>query len=187
MTPLLVGLDGVKKMSKSLGNYVGVTEAPEVQYGKLMSMPDELIPAYARLAAFRMQAECDRLASDLLARRADPMTEKKRLSEEIVTRYHGAASARAAAEYFERTVQRKELPTENVREIALGDCRRVADVLVKAGFAKSRREAERLIAGGGVRLNDILVSEPSARWNASGPAILAVGSRKFVRVLPGKR
>lgn len=186
MTPLLVGLDGVNKMSKSLGNYVGVTEAPEVQYGKLMSMPDELMPAYARLGAFRPQLDSERLASELRAHRADPMAEKKHLAGEIVARYHGEPAAREAAAYFERTVQRKELPTENVREIPVGDSRRVADVLVKAGFAESRRAAERLISGNGVRVDDKVVSDPAALWNAKGPAILGVGSRKFVRVLPNK-
>ncbi|MBV8067815.1 MAG: tyrosine--tRNA ligase [Candidatus Eremiobacteraeota bacterium] len=182
--PLLVGLDGEKKMSKSLGNYVGVSEPAREQFGKLMKMPDELIPAYARLAAFRSRFEVERLAVDLAAGRAKPMEEKKRLAEVIVTRYHSAADAKAAREYFERTVQRRELPSENLSEIELGACKRVAEVLVKAGFAESRRAAERLISGKAVKIDGEAVSDPNAPWTVNGPAVLSVGARRFVRVLP---
>lgn len=180
--PLLVGLDGNKKMSKSLGNYVGIDEPPAEQFGKLMKIGDELIPVYARLAAFRSQAESDRLAADLLAGRAKPMDEKKRLAAEIVARYHGAEAAQTARENFERTVQRRELPIGELREIEAAGGTRVAELLVKAGFAQSRRAAERLISGNGVKVDGIVVSDPRATWNATAPAVLSVGSRKFVRV-----
>jgi tyrosyl-tRNA synthetase len=181
--PLLEGLDGVKKMSKSTGNYVGLTEPPQVQFGKLMSIPDEMIPRYARLAAFRSEADSLKLAAALGNGSAHPMQEKKRLAEEIVALYHGADAARSAAEYFERTVQRKELPSENVAEIALGDARKVVEVIVAAGFAESKRAAERLISGNGVKVDGILVSDPKAPWPAEEAAVLSVGSRKFVRVV----
>jgi tyrosyl-tRNA synthetase len=186
MTPLLVGLDGTMKMSKSLGNYVGISEPPEVQFGKLMSMPDELMPTYARYAAFWTQAQADALAAELAAGRADPMTAKKRLAEQIVARYHGTAAAKNAAEYFERTVQRREIPTDGLPEIAVDDGARLAEVLVKAGFAESRRAAERLISGNGVKVDGIVVSDPKAAWTAQGPAVLSVGARKFARILPNK-
>ncbi len=182
--PLLEGLDGEKKMSKSAGNYVGLTEAPEQQFGKLMRMPDELIARYARLAAFRSREECERLARALSDGKAHPMEEKKRVAQEIVARYHGAAAAQRAREYFERTVQQRELPTENVPEIRQGDARRVIDVMVAAGLAESKRAAERLVAGKGVRVDGILVEDPKALWPASAPATLSVGARKFVKVLP---
>ncbi len=182
--PLLVGLDGVKKMSKSLGNYVGIAEPAATQFGKLMSMSDDLMPTYARLAAFRSQAETDALASRLASGSANPIEEKKALAEAIVTRYHGAAEAASARDYFERTVQRKEIPTDDIAEIALGEARRVADVLVLAGFAESKRAAERLISGNGVKVDGIVVNDPRAAWTASVPSVLSVGSRKFVRVLP---
>ena len=180
--PLLVGLDGRKKMSKSLGNYVGIDEPPAQQFGKLMKIDDALIPVYARLAAFRSQADCDRLSADLTAGRATPMDEKKRLAEEIVARYHGAEAAVKAREHFERTVQRKELPSGELPEVDLAGCTRVCEVLVKAGFAESRRAAERLISGMGVRVDGIVVTDPRAAWSAAVPAVLSVGSRKFVRV-----
>jgi tyrosyl-tRNA synthetase len=182
--PLLEGLDGEKKMSKSAGNYVGLTEAPEQQFGKLMRMPDELIARYARLAAFRSREECERLARALSDGKAHPMEEKKRVAQEVVARYHGAAAAQSARGYFERTVQQRELPTENVPEIKQGDARRVIDVMVAAGLAESKRAAERLVAGKGVRVDGILVEDPKALWPASAPATLSVGARKFVKVLP---
>ncbi len=182
--PLLVGLDGQKKMSKSLGNYVGIAESAQTQFGKLMSMPDELMPTYARLAAFRSQEQAQDLASALQSGRLDPIDAKKALAQEIVARYHGANEASEARGYFERTVQRKEIPTDDLPEIALGDARRVAEVLVRAGFAESKRAAERLISGNGVKVDGIVVDDPRAPWTAEGPAVLSVGSRKFARVVP---
>ncbi len=182
--PLLVGLDGEKKMSKSLGNYVGVAEPPGEQFGKLMKISDELMPTYARLAAFRSKFDSAKLAADLAAGRANPMEEKKRLAEEVVARYHGADAAAGARGFFERTVQRKEIPTDALPEVALGECKRVAEVVVKAGFAESRRAAERLISGNAVKIDGEAVSDPSAAWTAAVPAVLSVGSRRFARVLP---
>ena len=182
--PLLVGLDGEKKMSKSLGNYVGIAEDAHTQFGKLMSMPDQLMPTYARLAAFQSQAEVEGLREALGAGTTNPIDAKKSLAEEIVARYHGGDAAAAAREYFERTVQRKEIPQDDLREVALGDARRIADVLVRAGFAESRRAAERLISGNGVKVDGIVVDDPRAAWTASGPAVLSVGSRRFARIVP---
>ena len=184
--PLLEGLDGIEKMSKSKGNYVGLTEPAEQQFGKLMRITDEMVPRYARLAAFVSQAEAGRLAEGLNDGRLHPMNEKKRIAEEIVARYHGPDAAKAACEYFERTVQRRELPTDNIPEIRLGGARKVAQLIVTAGFAESKRAAERLISGNGVKVDGILVGDPNAQWTAAEPAILSVGSRKFVRVLPNE-
>jgi tyrosyl-tRNA synthetase len=181
--PLLVGLDGHKKMSKSVGNYVGIAESAQTQFGKLMSIGDELIPTYARLAAFRSASESDDLRAALEDGSANPMQAKKQLAEDVVARYHGRDSARAAREYFERTVQRKEIPDE-LPTLPVGDAKRVVDLLVLAGFAESKRAAERLISGNGVKVDGIVVDDPRAAWNANGPAVLSVGSRKFVRVLP---
>jgi tyrosyl-tRNA synthetase len=182
--PLLVGLDGEKKMSKSLGNYVGVAEPAQEQFGKLMKIPDERIPDYARLAAFRSAADSVRLAEDLAAGRAKPMEEKKRIAQDIVARYHDPDAAARAREYFERTVQRREIPSGELDEIEAGECKRLAEVLVKAGFAQSRRAAERLISANAVKLDGDVVHDPNAQWSAAGPVVLSVGSRRFVRVLP---
>ncbi|MBV9233627.1 MAG: tyrosine--tRNA ligase [Candidatus Eremiobacteraeota bacterium] len=182
--PLLVGLDGEKKMSKSFGNYVGVTEAPEAQFGKLMRIPDELIESYARLAAFYSNDECERLRRRLAAADAEPMLEKKQIAHAIVARYHGEAAALGARDFFERTVQRKEIPSDSIAQLALGECRKVSDLLVKAGFAQSRRAAERLITGGAVKVDGATVRDVNAPWTAHDPAVLSVGSRRFVRILP---
>ncbi|MBV8332501.1 MAG: tyrosine--tRNA ligase [Candidatus Eremiobacteraeota bacterium] len=184
--PLLVGLDGEKKMSKSLGNYVGITEAATEQFGKLMKIGDGLIPTYARLAAFRSAADCERLQADLAAGRVDPMEAKKGVAADVVARYHGRGAAREAREHFERTVQRKEIPAGDIAELPLAECRYVADVLVAAGMAASKREAARLISGNGVKVDGIVVSDPKAPWPATEPAVLSVGSRKFVRIRPEK-
>jgi tyrosyl-tRNA synthetase len=184
--PLLEGLDGIEKMSKSKGNYVGLTEPAEQQFGKLMRITDEMIPRYARLAAFYSIPETGKLIEGLNGGRLHPMTVKKRVAEEIVARYHGREAAKAAREYFERTVQRRELPTDNIPEIRLGEARRISQLIVAAGFAESKRAAERLISGNGVKVDGILVGDPNAQWTAAEPAILSVGSRKFVRVLPNE-
>ena len=177
--PLLIGLDGEKKMSKSLNNYVGITEDAQTQFGKLMSMPDALMPTYARLAAFWTQSQADALSNV-----ASPIDAKKELAAAIVARYHGDAAAGGARDYFERTVQRKEIPLDNIPEVRLGDAKRVVDVLVRAGFADGRRAAERLISGNGVKVDGIVVDDPRAAWTASGPAVLSVGSRRFARIVP---
>ncbi|HET9393334.1 MAG TPA: tyrosine--tRNA ligase [Candidatus Rubrimentiphilum sp.] len=185
--PLLEGLDGQKKMSKTAGNYVGLIEPPEQQFGKLMRIADEMISRYARLAAFRPEAECAQLSHALQNGKAHPMDEKKKVAEEVVARYHGAEAAKTAREYFERTVQKRELPTENVPEVKRGNALRVIDVMVSVGLAESKRAAERLVAGNGVRINGLVVEDPKASWpSLDAPAMISVGSRKFVKVLPNE-
>jgi tyrosyl-tRNA synthetase len=170
-------------MSKSVGNHVALDEPPQEQFGKLMRLPDEMIVRYARLAAGRSEAACDQLARDLEAGRASAMDEKKRVAEEIVAIYHGGDAAANARENFERTVQRRELPSE-MPEVVAKDVRRIVDVLTLAGFAQSRREAERLIRGGGVRLDGVPVDDPATPWSATEAVVVSVGARRFVKVLP---
>jgi tyrosyl-tRNA synthetase len=184
-TPILVGTDGVVRMGKSRANYVGLTESAHEQFGKLMSIPDEAIPEFARLAAFRNREEVEKLTSGLRDGSLHPMSAKKDLAEAIVARYHGAEAARAARERFEHTVQRGELPEEMPTLEAAG-WRTVAEALLAAGFSASRREAERLIVGGGVKIDGVPVGDPRQPWAASGPVVLSVGTRRFVRILPRK-
>ena len=181
--PLLEGLDGKVKMSKSLGNHIGLTDPPAEQFGKVMRLPDEMIARYARLAVGRSKAEADALQRGIDGGSVAPMDAKKDVAEDVVALYHGRDAARAARENFERTVQRRELPDE-MPEVAAGDARRLIDVLVVAGFAASKREAERLIRGGGVRLDGVTADDPAAAWTATGPVVLSVGARRFVRVFP---
>ena len=183
-TPILEGLDGVIRMGKSRGNYVGLAEPAAEMFGKLMSLPDSMIPRYAALAAFRPADAVAALERDLASGTAHPMTAKKDLAEEIVTEYHDATAARGARERFEATVQRGEIPTD-IREIAsLPDWRNVSDALVGAGLAASRREAERLVQQGGVKIDGSPVTDPKRVWSLGEPLVLSVGTRKFVRILP---
>ncbi len=181
--PLLEGLDGHKKMSKSLGNHIGLTDPPSDMFGKTMSIPDALIVRYARLAAWWPAAEVAELEAELAAGRRNPMDEKKRIAEDLVALYHGRDAARRAREWFERTIQRGEIPAE-LPELPLAGRTKLTELLLAAGFAESKRAAQRLIAEGGVKVDGAAVTDPGARWTASGPAVLQVGSRKFVRVIP---
>ncbi|HEY0393587.1 MAG TPA: tyrosine--tRNA ligase [Candidatus Elarobacter sp.] len=181
--PLLVGIDGEKKMSKSTGNHIALTDPPNDMFGKTMRIPDAVLPEYARLAVWWPPAQVDALEAGLANGTASPMDEKKRIAEELVALYHGRDAARAARDWFERTIQRGEIPAE-MPELPLGGRTKLVDLLVAAGFAESKRAATRLIGEGGVRVDGAVVSDPAARWTADRPAVLQVGSRKFVRVVP---
>jgi len=181
--PLLVGLDGRKKMSKSLGNHIGLTDPPNEMFGKTMSIPDEVMPQYARLGAWWPPGEVRRLEAGLREGAVNPMDEKKRIAEDLTALYHGRDGARAARDWFERTIQRREIPAD-VPELRLDGRDKLVELLVAAKFAESKRAAQRLLAEGAVRIDGTAVTDPNARWTASGPAVLQVGSRKFVRVVP---
>jgi tyrosyl-tRNA synthetase len=181
--PLLEGIDGEKKMSKSLGNHIGLTDVPNDMFGKTMRIPDALIPRYARLAAWWPADEVAALEGDLAAGRRAAMDEKKRIAHDITALYHGAEDARAAQDWFERTIQRGEIPAE-MGTLPLDGRSKLVDLIVAAGFADSKRAATRLIAEGAVRIDGTPVTDPGARWTATVPAVLQVGSRKFVRITP---
>jgi tyrosyl-tRNA synthetase len=161
MVPLLVGLDGVQKMSKSLNNYVGVTEPPETQFGKLMSIPDHLIPTYARYAAF-----CE-LAP------GGPMEQKKQIASAVVARYHGADAAMRARDFFERTVQRKELPRQEDLPVVVTSTQTVSALLAELGAVNSRREGEREISNGGVRIDNVVLHDKNAKITSDSFVISA--------------
>ncbi len=181
--PILEGTDGIIRMGKSKGNFIGLTESASDQFGKLMSLPDEMIPRYAEFAAFRSAEALATLRSALADDSLHPMIAKKDLAQEIVARYHTQTEALAARERFEATVQRGELPSD-MREIAAGVAwRTVADALVACGLCASKREADRLVAGNGVKLDGIPVVDPRQPWQNGAPVVLSVGSRRFVRVL----
>ena len=184
--PILEGTDGVVRMGKSRGNYIALTEPPNTQFGKVMSIPDGLIARWARLADFRSEAETLAIARGIDDGSRAPMEEKKALAQAIVTRYHGAEAGRAARDYFERTIQRKEVPSE-MPELPRNGLEKIVDLLVAAQFAESKRAAERLVSQGGVRIDGIVVTDPKALWTAKAPAVLQSGSRRFVRVVSSER
>jgi len=179
-TPLLVGLDGTQKMSKSLGNYVGITEAPTEQFGKLMSLPDELMPDYFTHAAGRSFDEVRGLA---------PVQQKRALARAVVDLYHGDGAGVVAESEFDRVFKAHDAPSELPEHVLdpaeVRDGRIfLANVLRQAGLATSNKEARRLIAQGGVRRDGDVVDDPDA---AATPAeldgvVLQVGRRRWVRV-----
>jgi tyrosyl-tRNA synthetase len=179
-TPLLVGLDGTQKMSKSLGNYVGITEAPGEQFGKLMSLPDELMPSYFEHAAGVRYDDVRALA---------PVEQKRALARTVVELYHGAGAGAAAEAEFDRVFKAHDAPTEvpehvlDTSEVRDGRIA-LANVLRQAGLASSNKEARRLITQGGVRRDGEVVDDPDA---AAAPedldgVTLQVGRRRWVRI-----
>jgi tyrosyl-tRNA synthetase len=189
--PLLVGTDGVQKMSQSLGNYVGITEGPDDMFGKLTRVPDELIGEYRRLTLdfFTDPAESDRVTAGLADGTLDPWAEKRRLAREVVDLYHGRGSGAAAEERFDIVHRERELPDE-VEEVAIPpDVVRDGRVwmprlLVALGLSSSNAEARRLIDQGGVRLDGTAIADAGADvpLEALAGTTLQVGRSKFVRL-----
>lgn len=181
--PLLVGLDGEKKMSKSLGNYVGISEPPQEMYGKVMSLPDAPMRDWFFLCTDLPEAEIEWL----VASSANPMDAKKRLAREIVTIYHGSAASLEAEEKWIRQFSKREIPDEMPdiilpgEEVTDGQIR-IDRLVVSAGFAKSNGEARRLVEQGGVTYDGEKVSDPMAMVPVKEGAVLKVGRRNFGRV-----
>ncbi len=181
--PLLEGLDGVNKMSKSLGNYVGITEPPEEMFGKLMSISDELMWRYYELLSFRPMAEIERFKNEV-AQGANPRDIKARLAAEIVTRFHGVAAAKAAEAGFARRFRDGELPetlpevTVKTRDGALP----IANALKEAGLTPSTSDALRQIGQGAVRLDGERVSDKSLALKAGQTCVVQVGKRRAARI-----
>ena len=185
--PLLVGTDGVEKMSKSLGNSVGITDAPNEMYGKLMSIPDAKMSEYFALLSSGEWA-ADRVTfATALDGGSDPMAAKHRLAQLIVTRIHGAESAGAARANFERVVQQKGVP-DDVPSYAVGLQGRptisLIDALDRHGLLKSRSEARRLIDQGAISLDGERVDD-AARQLGPGAYLVRFGRRRFVRLRVG--
>jgi tyrosyl-tRNA synthetase len=170
--PILVGTDGVQKMSKSLGNYIGVTDTPEEQFGKIMSIPDALMADYYRLMFASEPVPQDH-----------PGVDKRRLGRLVVTRFYDADAARRAEEHFNRVVRDREAPTD-VAEYSLqeGEIHMPALLVDALGIA-SRSEARRLIAQGGVALEAGPVTELDLPASALRGQILRAGKRRFVRLV----
>jgi tyrosyl-tRNA synthetase len=177
--PLLEGLDGVRKMSKSYGNAVGLTDAPRDMFGKLMSIPDRMMPRYFELLA-------DVAPADLAAIRsgeAHPMESKKRLATAIVAEYHDADAARDAREYFESKFQRREVP-QDVPVYRIAAELWICELLKQLGFAASTNEARRLVGQGAVRVDRQIVTDINFHFVPGQHSILEVGKRRVARIEP---
>ncbi|MCW7539917.1 tyrosine--tRNA ligase [Aquabacterium sp. A7-Y] len=177
--PLLVGLDGVEKMSKSKGNYIGITEPANEMFGKLMSISDELMWRYYELLSFRSLEEIARLKAECEAGR-NPRDAKVMLAQEIVTRFHSAAAAEQALADFNNRA-RGGIP-DDIPEVTLGGAPLGIGALLKqAGLAPSGAEANRLIEQGGVKIDGATVSDRGLKVDA-GTFVIQVGKRKFAKV-----
>jgi tyrosyl-tRNA synthetase len=182
--PLLVGTDGAKKMSQSLGNYISVKDAPEEMFGKTMSIPDELMAQWFVLAAGVPAAEVGEITAGLEAGHLHPGETKRRLAREIVTRYWGSAAAGEAEAAFDTLFKRHEIP-DDVPEHALGtgDPIRLPLLMREAGLVSSNSEGRRMLAQGAVKVDGERVeSEEVARAELAGK-VLQVGKRRFARIV----
>jgi tyrosyl-tRNA synthetase len=177
--PLLVGLDGVEKMSKSKANYVGISEQPNEMFGKLMSISDELMWSYFTLLSFRPMAEIDLMKQEVAAGR-NPRDCKVLLAQEIVARFHSQAAAEKALEDFNHRAK-GGIP-DDVPEITLSGAPLGITALIKmTGLAPSNAEANRNIEQGGVRIDGAVISDKGLQV-AAGSFVLQVGKRRFVKV-----
>ncbi len=172
--PLLEGIDGVKKMSKSYGNYVGITEPPGEMFGKIMSISDQLMLRYYELLT---EENLDQV------RRMDPRQAKAKLAKEIVQKYYAEIEAKKAEKEFEKVFVKRELPGE-IKEIRIPEKKIwVVDLLVKAGLCPSKNEAKRLIAQGGVKINQKRIENCDIDLLMDKEYVVQVGKRKFRRII----
>jgi tyrosyl-tRNA synthetase len=181
--PLLVGLDGEKKMSKSLDNYVGVTEDPVQSFGKLMSIPDSAIETYLRLVTDLPDAEIDTQLALMRSGALNPRDLKDRMAWEIVCDLHGRELADNARAEFARVFRAHELP-EEMDDVAVTTPAPLYALIVAAGMAGSNNEARRLVTQGGVRLNGARIEDADRSVTLTEPTVLQVGRRRFARLLP---
>ncbi|MFZ5591594.1 MAG: tyrosine--tRNA ligase [Bacillota bacterium] len=187
MMPILEGLDGVHKMSKSLGNYIGIDEPPREMYGKTMSLPDELMLRYYELVTPLSLEEVKEIAQGLKDGTLHPRDAKMRLARELVSFYHGPQAALEAEEEFKRIFQQHDLPDE-VPEYVLttdmleGGAILLSKLLYQSGLAASNSEAKRLIQQGGVKLDGEKLSDPQMMLRPVDGSVLRVGKRKFLRL-----
>ncbi|MBF0095717.1 MAG: tyrosine--tRNA ligase [Magnetococcales bacterium] len=183
--PILEGLDGVQKMSKSLGNFIAIQDSPDEMFGKLMSLSDVLMWRYYELLSTLDMAQIEERRMQVQAGTFHPMEAKKQLAAELTQRFHGVEAARQARERFEAVFGHKELPTE-VESITLasgGESMGLAAALTQSGLLASNSEAFRMIRQQAVSVDGQRVSDDRLRLQAGGTYLLQVGKRRFVRLL----
>ena len=185
--PLLVGTDGVQKMSKSLDNYIGVDEPANEMYGKVMSIPDTLMMDYFELVTDVPGKELEEMRRSMDAQSVNPMELKKRLAREIVAQFHGGAAIRQSEERFEREVQRRNVAEEDIKLIpaptgtGTGLELDIFPVLVKEGLVESSNEAKRLLAQGAIKVDGNTLEKRTATLDFGN--VIQVGRRRFVKIV----
>lgn len=176
--PIIEGLDGVQKMSKSLGNYVGISESPKDMFGKLMSITDELMFRYYTLLSDMSLKDIEKMKRDIENDDFHPMTAKKNLAKEIVSRYHGTKAGIEAEEEFVRVFSNKNIPAD-IQEYKIKGC--FLDIILALNFASSKSEARRLAEQGGVHFENEKVYDLTLTPEHEG--ILKIGKRKFAKLI----
>ncbi|HDQ34925.1 MAG TPA: tyrosine--tRNA ligase [Chloroflexi bacterium] len=179
--PILVGTDGHIRMAKSIGNYIGISEPPEVMYGKVMSIPDEAMPNYFNLVTRWTPAQIAEMEAALQAGTLHPMEAKKQLAWEVTDIFYGKEGADAGAAHFERVHQERQLP-EDMPTFTLHEPTQLVELLKEAGLAPSKSQARRLIQQGGVRVDDVVIDDIDAMITP-GEKIVQVGKRRFLQLL----
>lgn len=178
--PILEGLDGVQKMSKSLGNYVGITEDPNNMFGKIMSISDELMFKYYLLLSEKTLEEIEKIKKDIESGKLHPMNAKKELAFEIVKRYHGDESAKNAKDYFEQLFSKREIP-DDIEEVVFDTSLKLIEIITKLNFSSSNSDARRLANQGAVTINGEKVTDLNSVL-VTGEYILKVGKRKIAKI-----
>lgn len=185
--PLLEGLDGVQKMSKSLNNYVGVDESPEQMYGKLLSLPDSMMRKYFDLLSELETPQIETLFHELQTGKIHPKKLKSQLAREIVTRFHDAQKANDAEAHFEKVFARKEVP-DTLPEVRY-TCEEaqvwIPKLVLDIQFAGSTSEGKRLLAQGAIRINEKVVSSERLPCKPGDQWVIQVGKRKFAKIIFG--
>lgn len=182
--PLLEGLDGVNKMSKSLGNYIGINEPPDEIFGKIMSISDELMLRYYELLSDMPLSELEELKTGIKEGRVHPMEAKKSLGREIVSRYHGPALGDAAVENFVRRFRENQVPEdmESYSLVTEDGSILLCKALAEAGLVKSNGEGRRAIKQGGVKVNSHKISDENYELTRGNQFVIQVGKRRFAKV-----
>jgi tyrosyl-tRNA synthetase len=180
--PILAGTDGVEKMSKSLDNYIGLSESPKEIYGKTLSIPDTLIYKYFELVTDVSKPELTAIKTSLENEHTNPRDMKRQLARTLVRMYHSQASADEAEKEFDRIFVQKSIP-DNIEEFKRRDALNIISLMTEAKLAASKSEARRLIDQGGVSIDDERVTDPNAMLPEKDEFILKVGKRRFLKVI----
>lgn len=186
--PILLGLDGKEKMSKSFGNYIGLADSADDMYGKTMSIPDDLMMQYYELVTTVSLDELEQIRKGLADGSLHPRDAKRRLARELVVRFHSEEAARVAEEQFDKVHRQREIP-DDVPEFVLAASELedgriwIVRLLVETKLAQSNSEARRLISQGGVRIDGEVVNDPSVDWTPVSGAVVQVGRRRFARIV----
>lgn len=182
MMPLLEGTDGVQKMSKSLGNHIGIASPPEEMYGRAMSISDELMWRYLELLSNRPLDDVSQEKTAVEAGSLHPMAVKKSLAAELVERFHGQDAARVAGEYFETRHQRKDIPRDIRKSFSPPDKIWICQLLLDLEFARSKSDARRLVAQRAVRVDGTVVNDSNFEFDRDAHRVVEVGKNRIAQV-----